>query len=67
MRRKQIHALLDPLWKTGKIKRGKLYAQLVEALGVKRYHTGEIRTIEEARNVYRAVKQIATAPLRDAP
>ena len=56
--RKKIHALLDPLWKTGKIKRGKLYAQLVEALGVKHYHTGEIRTIEEARNVYRAVKRI---------
>jgi len=57
--RKYIHALLDPLWKTGKIKRGKLYAQLVEALGMKHYHTGEIRTIEEARNVYRAVKQIS--------
>jgi hypothetical protein len=28
-------------------------------LGTKQFHTGEIRTIEEARNVYRAVKQIA--------
>lgn len=57
--RKHIHALLDPLWKDGNIKRGKLYAQIVEALGTKQFHTAEIRTIEEARKVYRTVKEIA--------
>lgn len=57
--RKHIHALLDPLWKNGAIKRGKLYAQIVSALGTKEFHTAEIRTVEEARNIYRVVKQIA--------
>lgn len=51
--------MLDPLWKSGKIKRGKLYAQIVEEMGTKQYHTGEIKTVEEAREVYRAVKKIA--------
>jgi hypothetical protein len=57
--RKHIHALLDPLWQTGKIKRGKLYAKLADGLGSKSYHTGELRTIEEARKVYLIAKSIS--------
>ncbi len=50
--RQHIHALIDPAWKDGRIKRGKLYADLSRRLGYE-YHTGEIKTIDEARRVYR--------------
>ena len=55
--RKQIHALLDPLWKSGKIKRGHIYAYIKERLG-KEYHTAELRTIEEANQVYKIVSML---------
>ena len=55
--RKHIHKILDPLWKHGKIKRNVLYARLSEELGWK-YHTANIRSIEEARKVYKIIKQI---------
>lgn len=50
--RMKIHALIDPLWQSGAISRKKLYEELTEALGW-RYHTANIRSIEEARQVYR--------------
>ncbi|MGD1455280.1 zinc-finger-containing protein [Vibrio harveyi] len=55
--RKHIHALMDPLWKSGKIKRGKLYAMLSKRIG-KTYHTGEIRTLSDARLVYKHIQEI---------
>ena len=56
--RGHIHAILDPLWKSGQMPRGKIYAALTKRIG-RQYHTGEIRTINEARDVWRAVKEIA--------
>ena len=62
--RKKIHALLDPLWKSKKIKRGQAYAyvtnRMAKLLGepTYQYHNGEIRTIEEARQVYAIVAQL---------
>lgn len=55
--RKKIHALLDPLWKSNKIKRGQAYAYVGHRLG-KPYHNGEIRTMDEAREIYRIVAQL---------
>lgn len=52
--RKHIHKILDPIWKTGKMPRGKLYAELNKKLGYI-YHTAEIKTIEEARKVYKVI------------
>ena len=49
--RRHIHALLDPMWKTGRIRRGRAYKYISKHLGYS-YHTGEIRTIEEARKVW---------------
>ncbi|MES0444944.1 MAG: zinc-finger-containing protein [Desulfobacterales bacterium] len=57
--RKHIHEILDPLWKTGKMKRGAIYAELKQVLGYE-YHTAEIRTIEEARKVYVVVTKLTT-------
>lgn len=56
--RKHIHAILDPLWKSGKVKRKQAYAWLSERLGWK-YHTAKIRNIEEAREVYKLAKEYA--------
>lgn len=50
--RQQIHALIDPAWQSGRVTRKGLYRHLTEATG-RKYHTANIRTIEEAREVYR--------------
>lgn len=55
--RKHIHALLDPLWKSGAVSRGKLYSLLSHALGYE-YHTGGLKTVEEGRRVYRTTLKI---------
>lgn len=57
--RQHIHRILDPLWKSGKQPRGKLYAKIASELGVKEYHTAEIKTLEDARRVYAIVKELA--------
>lgn len=56
--RKKIHEKLDPLWKDGGIKRGQAYAFISHRIG-KQYHTGEIRSIEEAWEIYRIVKSLS--------
>ena len=55
--RKHIHAILDPLWKSGKHKRKDLYNEISGKLGWN-YHTAMIRSVEEAREVYRAIREI---------
>jgi len=60
--RKKIHALLDPLWKSGKIKRGQAYAYVSKRIG-KTYHNGDIRSLEEAREVYKIVGQLHNSML----
>lgn len=58
--RQHIHKIIDPIWKSGKMNRKEIYASLSIDLGHK-YHTANIRTIEEARKVYRLVQAIAAA------
>ena len=55
--RRHIHALLDPLWESGKYKRAKVYKLISDKFG-REYHTAHIRTIEEARDVYRFIKTL---------
>ncbi len=54
--RQHIHRILDPIWKSKLAKRNEIYAWLSEQLGWK-YHTAQIRSIEEARKVYRLVQR----------
>ncbi len=56
--RQHIHRILDPLWKSKRIKRGALYAEIASRLGTHEYHTAEIKSVEEAREVYRHVRNI---------
>jgi hypothetical protein len=43
-----LHALIDPIWQSGKMGRRELYAAIGRDLG-REYHTAETRTLEEAR------------------
>lgn len=56
--RRHIHALLDPLWQSGRFKRGAIYRAISQEIG-REYHTAEVRTLDEARQVYRIVRRIA--------
>jgi uncharacterized protein DUF3268 len=55
--RKKIHALLDPIWKNNRISRGQAYAYISKQLGYS-YHAGEIRTMDEAREVWRVIVKL---------
>src|SRR6476661_4880981 len=46
--RVKIHYTLDPLWKSGKINRGKAYAYISKRLGYT-YHTGNLRSEADAK------------------
>jgi hypothetical protein len=50
-----IHSILDPLWKTGKIKRGKAYKYISHRLG-RDFHTAQIYSVEEGMQVYEIIK-----------
>ena len=60
--RNHIHKLIDPLWKKLKlIKRNDLYYYISECLPHlkgKKYHTAKIKSVEEARKVYKACLKI---------
>ena len=55
--RRHIHSVLDPLWKSGLFGRRELYDRLSERLGW-RYHTANIRNLDEARDVWRFIGEI---------
>ncbi|QEL19307.1 DUF3268 family zinc-finger domain-containing protein [Limnoglobus roseus] len=57
--RQHIHRILDPIWKEGRMARGKLYARIAAELGVEEYHTAEIASIDEARKVAVLVRRLA--------
>jgi len=56
--RQHIHDLIDPIWKSGKVHRNRVYARMSVRLGLKSYHTGNIKSIEEARQVYRVALEV---------
>lgn len=55
--RRKIHEILDPIWQSGAISRKELYYKLSARTG-RKYHTANIRSIEEARAVYREILNI---------
>lgn len=62
--RRNIHSILDPLWKEGLIPRGKIYNQISQELG-RKYHTAEIRSLQEAEVVRQIVLRIAAAAMSE--
>ncbi len=55
--RSHIHKILDPIWRKGVMTRSKVYKKISKEIG-KDYHTANIRSIEEARCVYRIIQKI---------
>lgn len=53
--RMSLHNYIDPLWKTGRIRRQKLYGQISSLLGYE-YHTAETKSVEEIEQVKNLVK-----------
>lgn len=53
----QIHQAIDPMWREGKIKRTEIYAFLSRELGYN-YHTGELRSVDEAERVFKLVEEL---------
>lgn len=52
-----IHALIDPFWQSGFIKRRELYKKISDVMGWN-FHTSKTKTIEECRSAYRVGLQI---------
>lgn len=55
--RKEIHRIMDPLWMSGRISRSAIYKMIGKHIG-RNYHTGEIKSVEEAQRVLGFVKLI---------
>lgn len=62
--RRFIHQVIDPLWQNHPEKfraRGWIYRWLAHQMGQQSYHTGEIRSMDEARQIYRHAQTIKSA------
>ena len=53
--RREIHDKIDPIWRKNKIPRDVIYSRLSKIIG-RQYHTGEIRSVEEAQNILKEIK-----------
>lgn len=57
--RQHIHKLIDPLWQPDNYnKRDFIYSIIAKELGRRKYHTANIRSIEEAREVWKIAKRL---------
>lgn len=57
--RQEIHKVLDPLWRSGRVGRSELYGMIAHVLGIQEYHTAEIVSVEQAREVVRIVRDLS--------
>ena len=55
--RRYIHAILDPLWQSGKYSRKDIYAKISQHIGFE-YNTAKLRNVDEARRVYKFIKEL---------
>jgi len=56
--RQRIHAILDPLWKSGRYKRGEIYKIISNFMGFD-FHTSHLRNLTEAQQALDKIEQIA--------
>jgi len=52
-----IHNMIDPVWKNNLMSRSEIYTKISNVLGYK-YHTANIKSIEEANTVKSIIKSI---------
>lgn len=55
--RRVLHDMIDPLWKNGSMKRGEVYQEISKRFG-KKYHTGDLRSIDEVNQVKQIVIEL---------
>lgn len=55
--RMEVHALIDPLWKSKKYKRNTVYLRIAETFGIKTFHVGE-SDAQTCRDVLKTVPLI---------
>ena len=55
--RMAAHAVIDPLWKSGKYKRNTVYLRLKEAFG-KEVHVGNTSSVEECEEIIKTAKLV---------
>ena len=58
--RKQLHAVIDPIWESGRMSRGAVYSTMSNALG-RQYHTADLRSVEEAERMLVVAVEIGRA------
>lgn len=56
--RQKIHSIIDPLWRSGVVTRSWVYRNMSKAIG-KDFHSGNIRSDEEAITAYMAARKLA--------
>ena len=57
--RGMLHRVIDPIWKSGRMTRRDLYAEMARRLGIPEYHTAEVSSIDDARKAWVAARVIA--------
>ena len=62
--RNKTHAVIDPLWKSGKMRRGAVYIKLKEALG-KEIHVGE-SDVETCKKIIALIREETPSALERA-
>lgn len=56
--RRNLHEVIDSIWKGGAMSRSGVYRRIAAALGIPEYHTGEVRTMADAGRVMRIAHEI---------
>lgn len=56
--RTKLHAAIDPIWKSKKMGRREIYVEIAKRLGIKEYHTANIRDVATAKAVLVYVSDI---------
>lgn len=56
--RMEIHKILDPLWKSRGMKRSDIYSKIAKEMAIPKYHTAQIRSLDEAAKVLSIVQKI---------
>lgn len=59
--RQEIHKVIDPIWKSGRVGRRELYGMIAHVLGLEEYHTADIRSVDQAREAYRVAKELGAS------
>lgn len=59
--RRAIHALLDPMWQSGKRARRAVYKDVSDRLGYV-FHSAEVGSMEEALHIYQIIQKMGQIP-----